>query len=95
MTLLEVSNQLYDLSLDGFFNHQKVTRDWVYDVLNTSLVRAGGNAKKHVLEIALPDGWWFATVYKFSNGEYDYSIPDTKEDNKAVLDSLWNSYSQA
>lgn len=91
MTLREVSNQLYDLSLDGFFNHQKVTRDWVYDVLNTFLVRAGGNPKKHVMEIALPDCWWLVTVYKYPNGEYDYSIPDTEEENDAVWSSLFES----
>ena len=31
------------------------------------------------MEIALPDGWWMMRVWQMPNGEMDYDIPETRE----------------
>ena len=31
------------------------------------------------MEIALPDGWWMMSVWQMPNGEMDYDIPETRE----------------
>ncbi len=87
MTLHDVSSQLYALSLDGFFNHERFTMKRLHDTLTAHMREAQFNAipNTFVMEIALPDGWWFFTVNKYG-AEYDYWIPDTREQEKALLD---------
>ena len=95
MTLREISSQLHSLSVDGFFNRQKVTVRWLEDYISTMLVRADGNSL--VMEIALRDGWWHFTIYKFKSGgkiSFDYTIPDTREQEARVLSDLWERYDQ-
>ena len=95
MTLREISSQLHSLSVDGFFNRQKVTVRWLEDYISTMLIRASGDSL--VMEIALPDGWWFFTIYKFTDGGkigFDYTIPDTREQESRVLSDLWDRYNQ-
>ena len=95
MTLHETASQLHSLSIDGFFNRQKVTVRWLEDYISTMLVRAGGDSL--VMEIALPDGWWHFTIHKFkSDGKisFDYAIPDTREQEARVLSDLWERYNQ-
>lgn len=80
MTLHEISSQLYSLSVDGFFNHQKVTASWLKNHIQENLVQRGKDS--FVMEILLPDGWWHFAVHKFTDGNrigYDYTIPDTRE----------------
>lgn len=94
MTLHEVTNQLYYLSVGGFFNRQKVTKRWLHDYLDTLLVRSNRNKrtpKTIVMEIALPDGWFFFSINSFIDGNrmgFDYYIPDSKEKSKQLFDSL-------
>lgn len=93
MTLREISSQLHSLSVDGFFNRQKVTVRWLEDYISTMLVRSGNKSNALVMEIALPDGWWFFTIHKFKDGGkfgFDYTIPDTREQEARILSDLLN-----
>lgn len=95
MTLHETASQLRYLSINGFFNRQKITVRWLEDYISTMLVRAGGDSL--VMEIALPDGWWHFTIHKFKSGgkiSFDYAIPDTREQESRVLSDLWERYNQ-
>lgn len=87
MTLHEVSSQLYKLSLGGFFNHEKFTQKQLDNMLSANMREARSNAipNAFVMEIALPDGWWYCTINK-CGAEYDYCIPDTREQEKCLLD---------
>jgi len=86
MTLHEVSSQLYDLSIDGFFNRERFTKKRLHDTLAAHMREPQFNAipNTFVMEIALPDGWWFFTVSKHGK-EYGYCIPETREQEKALL----------
>ena len=68
MTLRETASQLHSLSVDGFFNRQKVTVRWLEDYISTMLIRSGSKSNSLVMEIALPDGWWHFTIHKFKDG---------------------------
>ena len=95
MTLREISSQLHSLSVDGFFNRQKVTVRWLESYISTMLLRAGGDSL--VMEIALPDGWWHFTIHKFADGDkigFDYVIPDTRKQEAHILSDLWDRYNQ-
>lgn len=54
------------------------------------MVRAmfGGDAKKYIGEICLPDGRWWFKIFRLKNGEYDYYIPETKEQNAILAKEL-------
>ena len=93
MTLHDISSQLHSLSVDGFFNRQKVTVRWLESYISTMLVRAGGDSL--VMEIALPDGWWHFSIHKFADGGkigFDYTIPDTREQEAHILSDLLKRY---
>lgn len=93
MTLRETASQLHSLSIDGFFNRQKVTARWLEDYISTMLIRSGSKSNSLVMEIALPDGWWHFTIHKFKDGGkmgFDYTIPDTREQEARILSDLLN-----
>lgn len=89
MTLREVSSQLFDLSVDGFFNREKFSRRRLHDYLRIMLREPQHNAipNTFVLEIALPDGWWHCTVSRFGT-MFDYWIPDTRDQESRLLEKL-------
>ena len=98
MTLHDVSSQLYTLSLDGFFNRERFTKKQLHDALAAHMREAQFNTipNMFVMEIALPDGWWFFTVNKYSAGAsagYDYWIPETREQERALLDRFESAIS--
>lgn len=91
MTLREVVDQVYSLSIGGFFNRQKVTKKWLYNYLNTLLRTKEKVPQRVVMEIALPDGWFYFSVNSFIDGGcigFDYFIPDTKEQSEQLFQSL-------
>lgn len=92
MTLNEIAKQLESLTIDNFFNREKMPRHWIGNQLNTHFVRGKSN-RPFVVEVALPDGWWFVKVYKVPNVPncYDYYIPETREENEALWKSLWDN----
>jgi len=86
MTLREVVNQVYDLSVDGYFNRIKFTKQefslYVWRMMRTT--------NKLIFEIALPDGWWYMSINRWNDNskQYDYYIPDTKEDSEKLYQEL-------
>lgn len=79
MTLKQTSNALYGLSLAGHFNGEHFTKERLYAYLRAMF---RGNVKRHVMQIALPDGWWYFSVVKYGNkrDSYSYDIPETRRD---------------
>ena len=80
MTIKEVVNQLYDLSVGGYFNGEKFTKTRLTTYI-TNMFKTGNNL---VLQIALPDGRWFFKINKFAKNEYDYTIPDTRTQEQKI-----------
>lgn len=84
MTKTEIINQLYDLSVGGYFNGEKFTKTR----LNTYITNMFRTGNKLIMQIALPDGWWFFKINKFDNNEYNYTIPDTREQEQRIKDII-------
>ena len=96
MTLHQVAEQLYDLSVDGFFNHEHFTKQQWEEKLKMAFrpeaePRALGN--RLVQEIALPDRWWLFYVVRYSDAPdgFDYWIPDTREQEEALAAELYGA----
>ncbi len=88
MTLNQLAASLYRLSVGGHFNREKWTRGQLLNYLRHWFGKAEGidritpNArgwKRWNMEISLPDGWWMMSVWQMPNGEMDYDIPETRE----------------
>lgn len=80
MTLKEVIDQVYDLSVGGYFNGEKFTKTRFTKYIN-NMFKTGNRL---VMQIALPDGRWFFSINKLNNNGYDYYIPETREQEKKV-----------
>lgn len=85
MTLRDCTSQIFKLSVAGYINGEK----FIYNRFD-KMVRAmfGGDAKKYIGEICLPDGHWWFKIFRLKNGEYDYYIPETKEQNAILAKEL-------
>lgn len=85
MTLHDVSTQIFGLSVGGYFNREKFTQQSLHNFIKRmfSTPLKGGN--RLVMEIALPDGWWYFYITEYAKGEFDYYIPDTREQEKRVF----------
>ena len=91
MTIREVCNQLFDLSVGGYFNGEKFTIERL--IKQTENMFRGSSPKggnRVVWQIALPDGWWHFTITKYGNrpDEWGYYIPETREQEKKIIDIL-------
>lgn len=88
MTISQCARQLHGLSVGGYFNGEKFTVDRLTNQI-ASLFRCD-NQKHIVMQIALPDGWWFFTVnhYNESRDGFDWTIPETREQEAKVLSLL-------
>lgn len=91
MTLNQAADQLYSLSLGGYFNREKFTAaGWRKHV--NALMRHPETLKiKNTLvqEIALLDGWWlFSICYIPESNEYGWCIPETREEEQRLKDRL-------
>ena len=84
MSIKEITTQLYDLSIAGYFNREKFTKARLETYINTML-RTGDSL---IMEVALPDGWWLCEVQKVNGAGYDYYIPDTREQETALKRKL-------
>lgn len=80
MTIPEISRQLHSLSVGGYFNGEKFSLNRLETYIS-SLLRTGNRL---VMEIALPDGWWFFTISRISSKPdgFDYHIPETREEEE-------------
>lgn len=77
MTRNDMTNQIYDLS-NGIINGEKLTK-----TLFTKMVKDHFDLFNELtLKLTLPDGDWFCKIHKWDNKEYDYFIPDTREQEK-------------
>ncbi len=92
MTLHDIASQLHNLSVDGFFNGEQFTRTELEHAIRAWMRGCETNKIKNtfVLEIALRDGRWLMTITKFANTPdgYDYYIPDTREQERRLLEQL-------
>jgi hypothetical protein len=81
MTIHELSNQLYNLSVAGYFNGERFTRRQLQNHIAGAFRGPLKAGNRYVIEIALPDGRWLFTVNRLANtGDgVDYTIPDTRE----------------
>ncbi len=96
MTLTQAADQLYNLSLGGYFNREKFTADgWRRHV--NALMRHPETLKiKNTLvqEIALEDGHWLFTISYIpsskgdGHGEYGWAIPETREEEQRLKERL-------
>lgn len=90
MTLHEIAHQLFNLSVAGYFNREKFTETRLRN--HIAAQTQGDGQKTIVMEIALPDGWRnfeISRMPQFGKGFYDYNIPETREQEKAVLSRLY------
>ncbi len=86
MTLNETINQIYDLTTDGIINGKKFTRKRFSEILKHFFKDLSFD--KLIFEITLPDGNWLVKLYKWDNKEYDYFLPDTREQEKKLYREL-------
>lgn len=91
MTLNQAADQLYKLSLGGFFNREKFTAEgWRNHV--KGIMRHPETLKipnTLVQEIALEDGWWlFSLTYFPESKEYGWVIPETREEEQRLKERL-------
>lgn len=92
MTIHEISCQLYHLTR-GHINGEVFTKTQ----LEASIRRWMRNPEqlkiknRFVLEGQLPDGCWLITIDKFADAAdgYDYTIPDTREQEEALRGRLF------
>lgn len=92
MTIYELSTQLHNSSVGGYFNGQKFSRRELERYIRLSFrpevsLKLGNRL---VMEIALPDGRWFFTVNRYSDASdgFDYTIPEDREQEAKLLSLL-------
>lgn len=88
MTIHQIAQQLFDSSVAGYFNGEKFTRREL-ELYIASMFREGTSLKagnRLVMEIALPDGRWyfFITHYGAGADEFDYTIPDDRDQEAQI-----------
>lgn len=91
MTIKEITNQLYDLSVAGYFNGEKFTKQRLYNQIKSLFRGTTRKIADHpvvVQQISLYDGCWFFYIIEYAKGEFDYFIPDTREQEKRVIGIL-------
>lgn len=90
MTKGEVLKQVYDLSVHGNFNHEE---KWSFSQFKKYVTEKFNNEKRNsiIMEIELPDGWWFFMIEKLQRGMWDYYIPDTREENSRFCE-VWEKF---
>lgn len=87
MTKGEVLKQVYDLSVGGNFNHET---GWSFSKFKSYVAEKFNSEKRQsiIMEIELPDGWWYLSILKIKDGLWDYYIPDTREENDSIYNEI-------
>ena len=90
MTIKYLASQLHDLSLGGYFNGQKVSKQWLESYISKAFQSQLKLGNRLVMEIALPDGRWLFTINRFSDSAdgFDYTIPETREQEARIRKML-------
>lgn len=78
MTLHEVAEQLYSISMFGYIDDEKHSKTGFINYVVSKVRKSKKIENKTVFRIALLDRWWYMTIGRHKN-EYDYYIPDTKQ----------------
>lgn len=89
MTLNNVIDQLYAMSVAGYFNGEKYSKREFAAYLK-SVFRAELNTRSWVMEIALPDGRWYFKVYRWHDDAdgFDYWLPTNRQEEQELLTQL-------
>ena len=85
MTKLELTTQLRNLSVDGYFNGEKFTKERFNTYIGKMCRNVGD---KLFMEISLPDGRWLFRITHCGDGEWDYYIPNTREQEAKLTAEL-------
>ena len=81
MTSREMTRQVYDLSVDGKFRINSEEHKCSYNFFKSYVI----DKLRHepygriIMQILLPDGWWDLYIYQHGKYEFDYYIPETRE----------------
>lgn len=86
MTLTQTINEIYDLTIAGYINGEKFTKTEFKRNMKHFFNDLG--FQKYIIEVSLPDGRWLCKITKFSNGEFDYFLPETREQEKHLYAEL-------
>ena len=86
MTLKETANQIYGLTIAGYINDVKFTKKEFQNYMDHFFKHIG--VKKHIIQIALPDGKWLCKITEYAEGQYDYYLPDTREQENRLFAEL-------
>lgn len=76
MTKLELTSQLMNLAVAGYFNSEKFSKSRLNNYIGKMCRNVGD---KLFMEISLPDGRWLFKITHYADREWDYYIPDTRE----------------
>lgn len=76
MTLHDVANSVFTLSVGGHINGENFSRREFIEYVD-NMFRTGCNL---YVTVELPDGEWLVKIYRFGSlaDMYDYYIPDTR-----------------
>lgn len=93
MTLKELSHILHKTSVAGYFNGEKFAESRLLNYM-AGLFRV---TDKITMQIALPDGWWYFDIWRYNNSAdgYTYRIPETRQEERRVIDALLNKGKEA
>ena len=83
MTINELTNQIFSLTSGNIINGEKFTKAEFKRNVHHFFEEI--NFEKYIIMIVLPDGEWLCKITMFAKGEYDYLLPDTREQE----DKLW------
>lgn len=86
MTINEISKKLFNLSAGGYFNHEKFTEKRLSNYIDKMFHDSNGVRCKSniVMEIALDDGWWLFHIDWIDGYGFDFTIPNTREQEKQL-----------
>lgn len=84
MTITTIANQIHDMAIAGYINGEKFTKKELSSCLRTWLK----TKDQHIIEVSLPDGRWLCKVYRYAKNEYDYFLPDTREQERRLYAEL-------
>jgi hypothetical protein len=89
MTISAITKQLYDLAVGHYFNGEKFTQNR----LQNYITRMMSNSDRLIMTIALPDGWWYFSINRYSKriDGLDYTIPDNREQEQRIKEALLNT----
>ena len=85
MTKLELTTQLMNLAVAGYFNGEKFNKERLNNYIGKM---CRNNGDKLFMEIALPDGRWLFKITHCADGDWDYYIPETREQEAKLTAEL-------